>query len=71
MKKTSTLGIIAIAALLVALVLTLIFGAALWDVGGNARCKASAAGSSCRWRSSPSSATSSSTSCWCRWSIGA
>ena len=35
MKKTSTLGIIAIAALLTALVLTLIFGAALWDVGGN------------------------------------
>ena len=35
MKKTSTLGIIAIAALLIALVLTLIFGAALWDVGGN------------------------------------
>ena len=36
MKKTSTLGIIAIVALLVALVLTLIFGGALWDVGGNA-----------------------------------
>ena len=35
MKKTSTLGIIAIAALLIALVLTLIFGGALWDVGGN------------------------------------
>ena len=35
MKKTSTLGIIAIAALLIALVLTLIFGAGLWDVGGN------------------------------------
>ena len=35
MKKTSTLGIIAIAALLIALVLTLIFGAELWDVGGN------------------------------------
>ena len=35
MKKTSTLGIIAIIALLIALVLTLIFGGALWDVGGN------------------------------------
>ena len=35
MKKTSTLGIIAIAALLMALVLTLIFDGALWDVGGN------------------------------------
>jgi len=35
MKKTSTLGIIAIVALLTALILTLIFGAALWDVGGN------------------------------------
>jgi membrane-associated phospholipid phosphatase len=36
MKKTSTLGIIAIIALLTALVLTLIFDGALWDVGGNA-----------------------------------
>ena len=36
MKKTSTLGIIAIVALLIALVLTLIFGSALWEVGGNA-----------------------------------
>jgi membrane-associated phospholipid phosphatase len=35
MKKTPTLGIVAIVALLIALVLTLIFGAALWDVGGN------------------------------------
>ena len=35
MKKTSTLGIIAIIALLIALVLTLIFDGALWDVGGN------------------------------------
>ena len=36
MKKTSALGIIAIVALLVALVFTLIFDGALWDVGGNA-----------------------------------
>jgi membrane-associated phospholipid phosphatase len=35
MKKTSILGVIAIVALLIALVLTLIFGGALWDVGGN------------------------------------
>jgi membrane-associated phospholipid phosphatase len=35
MKKTSTLAIIAIAALLITLLLTLIFGGALWDVGGN------------------------------------
>ena len=35
MKKTSTFGIIAIAAFFIALVLTLIFGAALWDVGGD------------------------------------
>ena len=35
MKKPSTLGITAIVALLLALILTLIFGAALWDVSGN------------------------------------
>ena len=44
MKKTSTLGIIAIIALLIALILTLIFDGALWMSAATARCRASAAG---------------------------